>query len=108
MTTLTTFPLAGDPLASSLFLAALWAVGANLLAILPGRSTHWGRALALIATGVPIVGYVTFQHGPWVGMIVLAMGIFVLRWPAIHAGRWAIDLWRGRENGKKPQEGNSS
>ena len=71
-----------------LTLAALWAVLANILAMTPSRDNHWRSAYMLIAVGIPIVGYVTWQHGPWVGMLVLAAGMSVLRWPVIYLGRW--------------------
>ena len=72
----------------SLTLAALWALVANLIAMLPSRDQHWRNAYVLISVGVPIVGYVTWQHGPWVGLLVLAMGMSVLRWPVIYLSRW--------------------
>lgn len=94
---------------SSLFLAALWALAANLLAMLPSRDGHWRRAYALIVLGIPLVGYVTYQNGPWIGMIVLAMGVSVLRWPVIHLGRWTLDQWRGKQDGEEmdPRERSS-
>lgn len=72
----------------SLTLAALWALVANLIAMLPSKDQHWRNAYVLISVGVPIVGYVTWQHGPWVGLLVLAMGMSVLRWPVIYLSRW--------------------
>lgn len=72
----------------SLALACLWAVSANLLAMLPSRDNNWRRAYVLIALGVPILGFVTYQNGPWVGLLVLAAGVSVLRWPVIYLGRW--------------------
>lgn len=72
----------------SLTLAAFWAVIANILAMLPSKDHHWRNAYVLIMVGIPIVGFVTWQHGPWIGMIVLAMGMSVLRWPVIYLGRW--------------------
>ena len=72
----------------SLTLAALWAILANVLAMMPSRDQHWRNAYMLIAVGIPIVGYVTVQHGPWVGMLILAAGMSVLRWPVIYLGRW--------------------
>ncbi len=72
----------------SLTLAALWAVVANVLAMTPSKDNQWRRAYVLIAVGIPIVGFVTWQHGPWVGMLVLAAGMSVLRWPVIYLGRW--------------------
>lgn len=72
----------------SLVLAALWAVVANVIAMLPTRDYHWRAAYCLIACGIPILGYVTWQNGPWIGLIVLVAGMSVLRWPVIYLGRW--------------------
>lgn len=72
----------------SLILAALWALTANVLAMLPSRDNHWRRAYALIAVGIPILGYVTYENGPWWGLAVLAAGMSVLRYPVIYLGRW--------------------
>lgn len=71
-----------------LILAALWALIANLLAMTPSKDHHWRNAYVLIAIGIPIVGLVTWQHGPWLGMIVLVAGMSMLRWPVIYLGRW--------------------
>lgn len=72
----------------SLILAAIWALTANVLAMLPSKDNHWRRAYALIAIGIPILGYVTYQNGPWIGLIVLLAGMSVLRWPLFYLGRW--------------------
>jgi len=72
----------------SLTLACLWAVLANLLAMLPSRDNHWRAAYALIVAGIPILGFVTFQHGPVAGLLVMAAGISILRWPVVHLSRW--------------------
>ena len=72
----------------SLVLAFLWAIAANVLAMIPSRDNHWRRAYALIAVGVPILGYVTYQNGPWIGLAVLLAGMSLLRWPVIYLGRW--------------------
>ncbi|MEP5732467.1 MAG: DUF2484 family protein [Sulfitobacter sp.] len=72
----------------SLISACLWAVVANVLAMTPSKDQHWRNAYILIAIGVPILGYVTMQHGPWVGLLVLAAGCSVLRWPVIYLARW--------------------
>lgn len=72
----------------SLTLAALWALLANILAMLPSRDNHWRRAYGLIAAGIPILGYVTYENGPWWGLAVLVAGMSVLRWPLIYLGRW--------------------
>ncbi len=72
----------------SLTLAALWAVIANVLAMTPSKDNHWRNAYILIGIGIPIVGYITVQHGPWIGLLVLAGGCSVLRWPVIYLARW--------------------
>jgi len=72
----------------SFILACLWAVVANVLAMTPSSDNHWRNAYILIAIGIPILGYVTMQHGPWAGLLVLAGGCSVLRWPVIYLMRW--------------------
>lgn len=71
-----------------LVLAALWAVCANLLAMMPSRDQHWRSAYILIAFGIPVLGWVTWAHGPWIGLLVLAGAMSILRWPLIYLGRW--------------------
>ena len=72
----------------SLLLACAWAVAANLAALIPSRDNHWRLAYVLIAVGIPILGYVTYQNGPWWGVAVLVAGMSILRWPVIYLGRW--------------------
>ena len=72
----------------SILIACLWFVVANVLALLPSRDNHWARAYVLIACGVPILGFVTYQMGPWVGLLVLLAGASILRWPLIFVTRW--------------------
>jgi hypothetical protein len=67
-----------------LTLACIWALLACLVAIGPERY-HWPAAWALIATGIPLLGFVTFILGPVWGFIVLAAGASVLRWPLMRA-----------------------
>ena len=64
----------------SLATACLWAVIASLIALGP-RRFHWRAAWGLIAAGVPILGWVTYENGPVWGLAVLAGGLSVLRWP---------------------------
>ncbi|WP_289152489.1 DUF2484 family protein [uncultured Salipiger sp.] len=73
---------------ASLFAACLWAVVANLLAMLPAKDDHWRRAWGLIACGLPILGWVVWENGPSVGLIVLFAGMSVLRWPVRYLLRW--------------------
>lgn len=72
----------------SLILACLWGVLANVLAIVPSKDNYWRRAYMLIGLGIPILGFVTYQNGPWIGLLVLAAGMSILRWPVIYLGRW--------------------
>lgn len=88
----------------ALILACLWALAANVAAILPSRRNHWPAAFALIVTGVPILGLVTLQNGPWVGLLVLAGGASMLRWPILHGLRWLRGR-RGGGGGGSPQAG---
>lgn len=78
----------------SLILACLWAFAANIAAAIPSSDNHWRRAYALIVVGVPLLGYVTYENGPWIGLLVLAAGMSVLRWPVIYLTRWMRRLVR--------------
>jgi hypothetical protein len=65
-----------------------WLIVANLLAMLPSRDHHWRSAYVLIALGIPLLGWVTYEHGPLIGLALLAAGTSVLRWPLIYLWRW--------------------
>lgn len=73
---------------ASLILACVWLVAANLVAILPSRRSHWPQAYVLIVLGVPLLGWVTYQNGPWIGLLALAAGASVLRWPIRYGFAW--------------------
>jgi len=72
----------------SLIAFCLWLVLANVLALVPSRDNHWQRAYVLIIIGVPLLGWVTWANGPMIGLLALAGGASVLRWPVIYLGRW--------------------
>jgi hypothetical protein len=61
----------------------LWFVIANVIAMLPSRDRHWTAAYWLIAVGVPLLGWLTVEHGPVAGMLALGAGASVLRWPLV-------------------------
>jgi hypothetical protein len=72
----------------SLIAACLWVVVAHVIALTPSRDYHWRAAYGLIAAGIPIVGWVTYQNGPVIGLVALAAGASVLRWPVRYLARW--------------------
>ena len=71
---------------ASLTLACLWAIIASIVAMVP-RRFHWPGVVALIAAGIPLLGWVTWQNGPLWGMLVLAGGAVLLRWPVVRLAR---------------------
>ncbi|WP_112321520.1 DUF2484 family protein [Oceanibium sediminis] len=73
----------------SLALAAIWAVAANVIAMLPSRRNHWPAAYGLIAVGVPIIVYVFWENGALIGAAVLLAAASILRWPLRYLWRWA-------------------
>ena len=84
-----------------LILALLWLILANLLAMIPSRDQHRTRAVVLIIIGVPLVGWVTWVNGPVVGLLVLAAGVSVLRWPVLFLIRWIRRRVTGRDDTAK-------
>ncbi|WP_299965319.1 DUF2484 family protein [uncultured Roseobacter sp.] len=66
-----------------LVLAVLWVVLANLRGARPIVDQRWHATLVLVVVGIPILGYVTWLHGPWVGLLVFAGGVSTLRWPLL-------------------------
>lgn len=79
----------------SLILACLWIVLVNVAAMFPSRDNHWRFAYGMIALGIPLLGYVTYQNGPYWGLAVLLAGMSVLRWPVIYLARWARKIFSG-------------
>ncbi len=78
----------------SLTAAFLWLLAANVVGMLPSRDHHWRAAYALIAAGIPILGWATWENGPWVGLFLLAAGVSILRWPVAF-------LWRRLRRGRR-------
>ena len=72
----------------SLIAACLWAIAANVSAMFPSRRKHWPAAIVLILFGIPILGWVTYENGPLWGLLALAAGMSVLRWPVVFLWRW--------------------
>jgi hypothetical protein len=72
----------------SLILACVWIVAANLMAMLPSKRSHWPQAYVLIAVGIPLLGFITYENGPWWGLAALFAGASILRWPLRFLGAW--------------------
>lgn len=66
-----------------LALACLWLIAANLIAMLPSRDQHLRAAYGLISIGIPLLGWVTWDQGPLLGLAFLTGGVSVLRWPVL-------------------------
>jgi len=81
----------------SIVLALVWLLAANVAGMIPSRDNHWGRAYVLIAVGIPLLGWVTAQNGPILGLLFFAAGASILRWPIVHLGRWLRDGRKGME-----------
>ncbi len=73
---------------TSLALACLWAFVANVIGMFPSKHNHWPAAYGLIAVGIPLLGYVAYENGPWWGMAIFLAGVSVLRWPVRYLWRW--------------------
>ncbi len=64
-----------------LALGVLWLVTANLIGIARLPETRRRAALALIAPGIPLLGWITQAAGPLWGLAFLIVGAGALRWP---------------------------
>jgi thiamine transporter ThiT len=73
---------------TGLLLACLWAVAANVMALLPSRRHHWPQAVVLMVTAVPILVLVFREQGWVVGGLCLVAAASILRWPVYFLWRW--------------------
>ena len=81
---------------SSLMLACLWCVLANVIAMFPSKKKHWPAAYVLMTFGVPLLGFVFWENGIWIGLLVLLAAMSILRWPVLFFIRWLKGLRRGQ------------
>ncbi len=72
----------------SLVSACVWLLVVNIRAMFSSRDHHWRFAYAMIVLGIPILGWVTYENGPWIGLLVLLAAASILRWPLIYLWRW--------------------
>ena len=81
----------------SVILGCLWVLVANLVAMLPSRDHHWTAAYVLIAVGLPLLAWIVASAGVWIGLVFLAAGVSILRWPFVYLARWVGRLTGVRE-----------
>ena len=72
----------------SLILACVWCILANVIGLLPSKHKHWPSAYVLMAIGVPLLGFVIWENGVLVGLVVLVAAASILRWPLLYLLRW--------------------
>lgn len=78
----------------SVIAALLWLVVTNVKAMFPSKDHHWRFAYAMIAIGVPILGWVYWEHGFALAAVLLIGAMWVMRWPVIYLTRWAKRMVR--------------
>ncbi len=87
---------------ASLIFACIWALLACFAGMGPTRF-HWPAAWALIATGIPLLGWVTYQTGPFWGLLALIGGASVLRWPLMRAAQGVRRAFAGEAGGEEDE-----
>lgn len=73
-------------------LIGAWVVLAFIMAAIPSRDNHWRRAYVLIGVGLPLLIWIFWKSGPWMGLLAVVVGCLVLRWPVYF-------LWRRIKRG---------
>lgn len=73
---------------SGWILICLWVVLAFVLAAFPSNDNHWRRAYVLMAVGLPLLVWLFWAEGLWMGLVGLLVGGMVLRWPVYFLWRW--------------------
>ena len=72
----------------SLSAAACWVVLAAVLATIPSNDNHWRRAYVLMVVGAPILVWVYWENGVWMGLACTVAVGSVFRWPLRYAFAW--------------------
>jgi hypothetical protein len=80
----------------SLILALIWLALAQATGVLRPASRQRAAAVALTVPGIPLLGWVTTDAGPYVALALLAAGALSLCWPLPGLARTArrIEEWR--------------
>lgn len=74
-----------------------WVVLAQVMQAIPSKDNHWRRAYILIGIGIPLLGISTFLGGPIIGLMGLAVGMSVLRWPVWYGVKWMRSRFGAKE-----------
>lgn len=72
----------------SVLLLCSWVCLAFVMAAIPSNDNHWRRAYVLMALGVPLLIFLVWENGPLMGLIGLAIGCSVFRWPVLYLWQW--------------------
>ena len=82
-------------MSGAVYMACLWCVCANVIAMFPSKHHHWPAAYVLMTFGVPILAWVYWVEGPVFGVIFTLAGMSILRWPVRYLLRWLRRLTQG-------------
>lgn len=82
-------------MSGAVFMACLWCVCANVIAMFPSKHHHWPAAYVLMTFGIPILGWVYWEEGVIFGAIFTVAGLSILRWPVRYLIRWLRALAMG-------------
>ena len=84
---------------SSFIAACIWAISANVIAIVPGHPPyrlHWSLARVLVLAFPVVIYFVGLQHGVVWQFAALAVAVFQLRLMLRHMARQAFEKWKSR------------
>ena len=84
---------------SSFIAACLWAISANIIAIIPWGQPyrlHWNLARVLVLALPGVLYYIGAQHGLIWLLAALAVAVFQLRLMLRHMFNDAMAKWRAR------------
>ena len=69
---------------TSIILACIWVLVAQLIAFLPSRDKHWRAAYGLMIVGLPLLVFVYVENGILLAIVMLFAGASILRWPVYY------------------------
>ncbi|WP_341365570.1 DUF2484 family protein [Yoonia sp. BS5-3] len=68
----------------SVLLLCLWVLLAFVMAAIPSNDNHWRRAYVLMALGAPLLVFLIWEGGVWMGLVGVAVACSVFRWPVYY------------------------